>query len=308
MSTPVVIGVDVGGTKISSAIATAAGSILFDSTTATDPAGGLAVVDQISRQVDELCSAVGIPAADVAATGIGVAGVLDRGGLVTNAPNLGLDGHELTLAIDARLSHAVVVDNDVNAAALAEHRHGHGRSVTDLAFIAVGTGIGMGLIVGGSVVRGSRGAAGEIGHLPFGTDLLDPHNHRRGPLEEAVSGAAIAARYREQSGVSLSVPEIFELAEAGDSAASTVLDHEAALLARAIVAVVAVIDPAMVILGGGVGSRPVLVDLVQRWLRRLGDPTIDIRLSQLGPQATMIGAVELARDAARIPRVRESLT
>jgi predicted NBD/HSP70 family sugar kinase len=180
--------------------------------------------------------------------------------------------------------------------------------VADLAFVAVGTGIGMGLVVGGSVMRGSRGAAGEIGHLPFGAELLDPNNHRRGPFEEAVSGAAITDRYREEVGSVLSVPEIFELAEAGDAAALTVLDHEASLLARAIVAIVAVIDPAMVILGGGVGSRRLLIDLVRRWLRRLGHGTIDVRQSELGPRATMVGAVELARDVARVGREHESVT
>lgn len=307
MSAPVVVGVDVGGTKISSAIATASGSASFDSTTPTDPAGGFAVVDQITRQVGELCTALGVVPAGVAATGVGIAGVLDHGGLVANAPNLGLDGHELALALEARLGHAVVVENDVNAAALGEHRHGHGRSVTDLAFVAVGTGIGMGLVLGGAVVRGSRGAAGEIGYLPFGTDVLDPLNHRRGPLEEAVSGAAIAAHYREQVGATRSVPEIFELAEADDPAASMVLDAEAELLARAIVAVVAIVDPAMVVFGGGVGSRPALVELVQGWLPRLGHPAIDVRVSQLGQRATVIGALELARDAAGSFRERESM-
>ena len=295
MTGPLVIGVDVGGTKISSAIATEDGVTLVDSTAATDPAGGRAVVDQIVREVSGLCGALGIVPADVAATGLGVAGVLDHDGLVTDAPNVGLDGHELVLALEERLGHAIVVDNDVNLAALAEHRHGHGRSVMDLAFVAVGTGIGMGLIVGGSIVRGSRGAAGEIGKLPFGTDALDPLNHRRGPLEEAVSGQAVATRYRQQAGEALSVPEIFSLAERGDPAASTVLDHEAALLARAIVSVVAVVDPAVVVCGGGLGSRPLLVELVQRWLPRFGHGAIDVRVSELGPAATMIGAADLAR-------------
>lgn len=303
----VVVGVDVGGTKISAAIARENGSILIDSTTATDPTGGRAVVDQISRQVGELCGGLGIVLAEVAATGVGVAGVLDHGGLVTDAPNVGLDGHELAQALDERLFRTVVVDNDVNLAALAEHRHGHGRSVMDLAFVAVGTGIGMGLIVDGSLLRGSRGAAGEIGHLPFGSDLLDPVNHRRGPFEEATSGAAIASRYRQQTGVALSVPEIFALAEIDDTAASMVLDEEAGLLARAIVTVVAIVDPAMVVLGGGVGSRQFLVELVQRCLLRLGHGAIDVRVSKLGPRATMIGAVEVACDAARLPQARESL-
>jgi glucokinase len=307
VTTSFVVGVDVGGTKISSAVATIEGSVLEESTTATNPIGGRAVVEQIAQQIEGLCGPLAITPADVVAIGVGVAGVLDSDGLVSDAPNVGLDGHAIKLALDARLSHDVVVDNDVNAAALAEHRYGHGRSVTDLAFIAVGTGIGMGLIIGGSIVRGSRGAAGEIGHLPFGAELLDPHNHRRGPLEEAVSGAAIAARYIEQAGLALPVPEIFELAAADDAAASSVLDEEASLLAQAIVAVVAVIDPAMVVLGGGVGSQPLLVDLVRRWLQRLGHPSIDVRSSKLGPRATMIGAVELAREMARIPRERESL-
>ena len=111
-----------------------------------------------------------------------------------------------------------------------------------------------------------------------------------------------------EAGTSLSVPEIFQLAVAGDAAASAVLDDEAGLLAQAIIAVVAVIDPALVVCGGGVGSQPLLVDLVRLWLQRFGHPTIDVRLSKLGPRATMIGAIELARDRARVPRAREPLT
>jgi glucokinase len=198
-----------------------------------------------------------------------------------------------------RFGHPVVVENDANVAALAELNHGWGGQHRSFVFIAVGTGIGMGIVIDGRLIRGSRGAAGEIGFLPFGADPLERSNQVRGPLEEVTAGGWLARAYVKATGVSETVPRIFDLAAAGEVDALGLLDQEAEHLARAIVAVVAVIDPGLVILGGGIGSRRELLVPVQQWLDDYGHPNVSIQISEFGSRASVIGAVDLAISTAR---------
>lgn len=291
-----VVGVDLGGTKIRAGIADSAGTLLAEVTVETDPEGGTRIVGQIAGVVADLCRTTGIAMADILATGIGGAGVpnLAEGGF-DQAPNLGaVDSFSLRRETSLALGHPVVIENDVNVAALGELHRGLGVGRDSFAFISIGTGIGMGLVLHGQLVRGARGAAGEIGLLPFGTDPLDPANHRRGPLEEAVSGGAIAARY----GSGLGAKEVFERAASGEVRAIAVLDETAGWVSRSIVAVDAVVNPEVFVLGGGIGSRPELLPLVRRWLARLGKPDLDVRISALGELAPVVGAIRLAIDAA----------
>jgi predicted NBD/HSP70 family sugar kinase len=236
--------------------------------------------------------------ASVLGFGIGIAGAVgDDGTVIDLAPNLGgLDIVRLTSDLRAVASAPVTIDNDVNAAALGEAAHGHAAGVRDFAFIAIGTGIGMGAVSGGRLLRGSRNAAGEIGYAPIGADPYDPAHHERGSLEEIVSGPGIAAAYRERTGVDTSTRELFDRV-AEDPIAAAVIDRAAEYLALAIATVRSVLDPALVVLGGGVGSRPEMLARVAPWLDRLGAADLSVRTSHLGHTATVRGAVELARTA-----------
>jgi glucokinase len=180
-------------------------------------------------------------------------------------------------------------------AALGEQRTGSGHEYRDFVFVAVGTGIGMGIVVNGNLCRGARGAAGEISYLPLGTDPFDPANQIRGALEEAVAGATIARRYEEATGERVSVPVVFERAGAGDEHALAAIDDEAKHIALAVAAVGAVLDPEAVVLGGGVGSRTELLEPVRRWLGRLGAHAPIVKTSLLGHRAALIGAIAAAR-------------
>ncbi|TFC05231.1 ROK family protein [Cryobacterium mannosilyticum] len=294
-----VIGIDLGGTKIRGGIATLSGDIVADKKILTNT-NGIDLVDQIVDLVADLCETIGARLDQVAATGIGGAGVPNQAGSSFDlAPNLtALDNKPFAQGLIRRLGHPVILENDVNVAAIGELHHGVGLNTSNFVFISVGTGIGMGIVANGQLVRGARSSAGEIGFLPFGSDELVLSNHVRGPLEEAVAGDALAKTYHASTGHSLSAQEIFARAAHGEPHAVAAVDHEAKWLATAIVAVRAVLDPEVFVLGGGIGSRADLLPPIQSWLTRLGAHSLDIRSSELGHRAPIAGAVRLALDAA----------
>ena len=289
------------------AISALDGVIMHEMTSPTHPDGGSALVEQMVDMVGWLCLSSGLSTDQVSATAIGGPGAPDEEGTLFLAPNLGhSEGYNVATALERRLGHGVVLENDVNAAAMGELRRGYGRSSSSFAFIAVGTGIGMGVVINRSLVRGSRGAAGEIGFLPFGADPLDATNHLRGPLEEATSGAHMVADYFQRCGMLVTSLEVFARAMVGDAQASAVVDEEARNIARAIVAVSAVLDPEMFVLGGGIGSRLELLSPIRRWISRFGHDDVVVQTSQLGERAAVVGALEIAIQTARAASRREN--
>ncbi|WP_187977073.1 ROK family protein [Mycetocola sp. JXN-3] len=296
----VVVGIDLGGTKVRAALADTRGRLLHRLTEPTRP--GIALIAQLTDIVTRL-SALD-PDAPVAGTAIGGAGVpLPDGSGFTQAPNLGELGEvSLVAELRRRLGHPVVIENDVNIAALGELHAGAGRESESFAFVSVGTGIGVGLVLAGSIWPGVSGAAGEVGYLPFGSDPLDPRNQRRGALEEVVAGNVLAQRLPQPAGEPpLTAREVFAAAEAGDPLAVQALDTQARWLAHTLLAIDAVVDPGLYILGGGIGSRPELLAPLDHWLARLGRPGLRVRSSELGDDAPLHGAVHLALAAAITP-------
>lgn len=290
-----VIGIDLGGTKIRAGIAAVDGTILAERKVPTG-ADGTGAVEMIKTVIDDLCDDIDADAQRIAATGIGGAGVPDEAGTSFElAPNLtGLSRMPFAERLAAALGHPVVLENDVNVAAIGELHYGLGRDRRNFVYVAIGTGIGMGIIANGQLVRGTRGAAGEIGYLPVGADPLDPSHWVRGPLEEVTAGDAITRRYRLAAAQELSTREILQRAGNGDSAALAAFDEEARWIAVALCAVKAVLDPELVILGGGIGSLSALLPPLHTWLERYGAPDLDIRISELGNRAPIAGAIQLA--------------
>jgi glucokinase len=267
----VVVGVDLGGTKLSAALSDLAGTVLRERTVPTDPRGGRVVIGQITGLARELLAEQG-GAGPLRALALGSPGALDRRtGAMAFAPNIPSFGDlDVAKEIAAELGTDVVLDNDVNTAALGEQWAGHGRGLADFVFLSVGTGIGMGVVIGGVLRTGANGAAGEIACLPLGADPFDRANQVRGALEEAV----------------------------GDAAAAAALDEEARLIALAVHSVTAVLDPGLAVLGGGIGSRAELLEPVRSWLGRLTERPVPLVVSQLGHRAGLLGAVALAVRAA----------
>ena len=295
-----VVGIDLGGTKIRGGISTAEGSILADRTL---PTNGGTIVGQIIKLVEQLAVDAGVDKSQIIATGIGGAGVPDHTGKTYGqAPNLaGADEASFADQLASQLGHGVTLENDVNVAALGELHYGVGLVHQDFVVISVGTGIGMGIVSHRRLLRGAHNAAGEIGYLPLGTDPFDDANWRRGPLEEVVAGDAITRRYLETTGSRESVtsPEVFARARDGDAAAQASLDEHAKWIATAIVAVAAVLDPEVVVLAGGIGIHVDLFPRITHWLERVGARQLDVRISELGDRAPVVGALRLALDTTQ---------
>lgn len=302
----VVVGIDLGGTKVRAGIAGVDGAVLNELVEPTRR--GPELLGQLERLVERLTASVG--GARVVATAIGGAGVPDdEEGTFSLAPNLGeLDDVGLVGELEARLGHPVVIENDVNVAALGELTDGVGRGESSFAFVAVGTGIGVGLVLDGRLWSGASGGAGEVGYLPIGTDPLDPRNQRRGALEEKLAGDVLARRYAEAVGATgeITAHDVFERAGAGDPDALAALDEEARWLAHALVALDAVVDPGLFVLGGGIGGRVELLPPLRTWLARLGRPALRVRVSALGSAAPILGAVRLAIDTLVTSTEREA--
>jgi predicted NBD/HSP70 family sugar kinase len=288
----VVVGIDLGGSNVRLSLTDLAGEQLASGGAATEQAGPDALVEQLVGLAQQLAASADVSWARVAAAGVGVAGAVHRDGSnLRLAPNLPVDPG-FAGVLGERLGVPVVFDNDVNVATLAEQRYGLGAGVDDFVFIAVGTGIGMGIVASGALVRGATGAAGEIGFLPLGLAPFDPASQVAGSLEEVAGGAGVARRYGEPD---TSAREIFRRRAAGDAHAAAVLEAQARATALAVVSAVAMLDPALVILGGGIGGRADFLADVRRHVAALTLHAPALAASRLGERAGLIGAAELAR-------------
>jgi predicted NBD/HSP70 family sugar kinase len=298
-----VMGIDVGR-WVRAALADISGSIVArrDERARARSAGTL--IGQIGRVAHELAAEAGLRWKQVSHATIGSPGVFDPArGLVEMAPNLpGWGRHGIVEAVRAELGTNVTFENDVNLAALGELSRGHGRAVDNFVYLWVGTGIGIGIVLGGQLYRGARGAAGEIGYLPIGP--WDPHDRatrRRGPFEEAAAAAGIVRAAAELGMVGPRTAEaVFSAARRGDPIALRAVEGEARLLAVGIAIIAPVLDPELVIVGGGVGrSGDLLLDPIERELHALSPFRPRILLGALGEDAVLHGAVATALETGR---------
>ncbi len=290
-----IIAIDLGGTKVRVAIADLSCRILAEESAPTEARGGEDLIEQIVALSQVVAKKRRIPKKHIRLAVLGVPGVPDDdAGQVLMAPNVGgLEQMNVKSRLSDRLGVETVVENDVNLAVFGEHWQGHGQGVDNLAFFALGTGIGAGLMLGGELMRGTSGAAGEIGYLPFGADPFDPNSRHVGAFEREVATHGIMNRYVALAGLDRTVPEIFDLATNGDEAAGQVLDETAKLLCRAVLAIQAVIDPQLVVLGGSIGARAELVSRVRELLPLCSMAPVRIERSFLGPRAALVGAAAL---------------
>ncbi|MBA4206762.1 ROK family protein [Pannonibacter phragmitetus] len=296
--------VDLGGTKVAVALSTLTGTLLPGLTEPTDDRGGQHVITQIARLCREAAAAAGLDWSRVRHAVIGVPGAPDlTTGRVMMAPNIpAFDTFDVRDAFAEALGCSVQLENDVNLSAEGERwALSAAAPVLDMAYVSVGTGIGCGLICDGRLLRGAAHAAGEIAFLPFGADPFDPQSRDCGALEQEAGSHGMRRRYQALSGEDLTVPEIFARAEQSDAAAEAVLDETARLAARAIAALAAITNPALVVLGGSIGTRPDFIARVSTLLPLCHPAPPEIRRSQLGGGAPLTGAARLG-----LPRLIEA--
>jgi predicted NBD/HSP70 family sugar kinase len=285
-----VVGFDVGGTKIAGAIADLRGQVLAETTESTVQSGAADLIAQLGRMTDGLCREAGVPRFRLRTGAVGIpAAVHPATADLTLAGNLpGLEGGNLRAGLREALGVNVLIDNDVNLALLAEVDQG----TENAAFIALGTGIGGALMINGRLLRGAHGGAGELGYMP----LWQIDAPGIPSLEERVGEAGIRRDYVSRGGdATHSVRDIFAAAADGNPAARDTLDAAAHHTARAALALLALLDPDLLIFGGSIGARPEFIERIERlvsatWLR-----PIRIVRSRSGGRAGLLGALELAR-------------
>jgi predicted NBD/HSP70 family sugar kinase len=298
-----VAGIDVGRRWVRAAIADITGTIVARRHERARVSSARALIGQIGAMARGLAGDAGVGWDQVVHTTVGSPGVFEpTRGTVTLAPNLpGWGRQGLVEALVAELGTQVGVENDVNLAAVGERWKGLGRGVRDFGFLSIGTGVGMGLVLGGELYRGSRGAAGEVGYLPIGGDPHDPHVRRRGAFEEVTNAAGVVRTAREAGMTGPLTPKkVFALARRGDPTACEVVATEARRLALGLAVVVAVVDLELVVLGGGIGGNAdLLLEPLERELRALSPLRPRLAASALGEDAVLQGAVATALAAAQ---------
>ncbi|SEB93063.1 Sugar kinase of the NBD/HSP70 family, may contain an N-terminal HTH domain [Rhizobiales bacterium GAS188] len=291
------LGVDLGGTKVTAAITDLVGEIVAEETEPTDSRGGRQVVVQIRKLAAKLAASQSIDMARIRSVVVGTPGVIDRAtGAITLVPNIkGLSEFDVPRALADLFGQTVVIENDVNLAMLGEAWRGCARGAGNAGFLALGTGVGLGLIVDGKLIRGATGAAGEIAYLPIGADVVSPEALAVGAFELEVGSVGIVRRYRTAGGQPVeTVRDVFARLDAGDAVAARVLDDTANTVALAIAALHTIVDPQIVVLGGSVGIRPELVERVQRAMPTIFARPVKVVASDLGSRAGLVGAVSLA--------------
>ena len=289
-----VLGVDLGGAKIRAALADLSGAAVAETVAPTDRRGGSYVVEQIGALRGQLIGQARIDPTRLRFAVVGTPGVVDIAtGAVQQAPNIAdLDSIDVVGQLRKGLACDLVVENDINLAALGEQWQGRGQGPRNLAFIALGSGLGMGLVIEGRLMRGARGAAGEIGYLPLGADPFTAESRHTGALERAIGAQGVVARYEAAGGEKgLSVPAIFERLGAGEAAAIATIDETARLLAMAAAAVSAIVDLEQIVLGGSIGARPELIERVERLLPLCMARPAPLARSVLQERATIVGAL-----------------
>jgi predicted NBD/HSP70 family sugar kinase len=298
-----VLGLDIGHQYLRGAVADLSGEVIARTALRAKASSTSGRVAELIRLADELCAEAGITRSSVTQTVIGSPGVYDpRHNAIALAGGLAGWGKPAVLAdLRAAFGQQLVVENDVDAASLAEREHGHGREVRTFAFVSIGTGIGMGLVIERNLHRGVHGVAGEIAYMPISAGQgSDPDDaRRRGALEAAGSAAAVvrAARRAGMRG-SVSARRVFEAAAAGDERAIAVVADEVALVARAVCMIVTVVDPELVVLGGGIGQAPGFAAAVAAELRTLAPVMPDVRVSALGTEAVVDGCLASGAELA----------
>jgi glucokinase len=305
-----VVGADIGGTNLRLALASMTGEVVAKWKVSTagirDPE---VVVRLVHEGVQELLRQTGLSQDALRAVAAGAPGVTDvnDGIVIATSYLMGWRDVPFRTLLEAKLGVPAAVENDVNTAALAESKIGAGKGVRDFVFLAVGTGIGAGIVLNGRLFHGMGWSAGEIGYMLVpGTATTPVETGEPGALERIVGGEGIRAEWQSQWNPRLTkLPEdlmatqVFDHAVAGDALAQKVLHQSAETLAYAIYNIAVVLNCPLFVLGGSVGLHPAFWELTQKILgARDKRVQPDVVRSTLGPDAQLNGAIYLALETA----------
>lgn len=310
-----VAAADIGGTRLRLMLADLNGDPVAESkceiaADAKDPASLCAL---LHAELKTACASAGIAYKKILHLTVGAPGITDVDlGVIISAPNLTRWYNvPLRQMLEERCGLEVTVENDVNLAAVGEHWRGAASGIDNFLLIALGTGIGAGIYVNGRLYRGTRWSAGEMGYLPVaGMEREFPDIESTGQLERVIGGGGIEHMWREQLALSgrssdaalfaLRANRILDRAEDGqDPDAIAILNRTAQFLADAIISAMLLLNPGLVVLGGGVGSHRGLQQAVESILEKVHFPHPAVRTSTLDTHAQLYGAIALALEACQ---------
>ncbi len=313
----ILCGVDIGGTKLSVALMTTAGEIIekcIDCDHVHKSECGL--TDQVKLNIRRLLKNNGFKESDLLGIGMGCAGhIRFRDGVIITTSNLkGFKCYPLRDAMQLSFKVPVILDNDANAQAFGEYRFGAGRGFSDMVFLTISTGIGAGIIINGKLFRGFTGTAGEFGHT-----IIDPESDltctcgNKGCLMACACGLALPNLFRKKlsKGMvsSLNLPADFDFSkidgklikkglDAGDPVSTEIVLDSGRYLGIALYNIFQALNPPIIVLGGGLLSwGEIYLERIKTTFHELArdmmyDP-VEIRVSEIGPDAGVIGAASL---------------
>jgi glucokinase len=308
------IGLDVGGTRIAAGLVERKGRIVREARTSTPKGGPFGVVDAIIDAIGEVVA--GVHPSEIAGIGIGLPAQIDFGRqTVEFCTNLPLGGVDMRGLVMSRVKHSVTIDNDGHTAALGESRFGAAKGARDFVMVTLGTGVGGGVFIGGQLYRGHRGLGGEVGHMVVDLDGPECPCGAKGHLEAFVARPAIiregllaAATFRgagilrraDDDRDKVTAEVVIAAANAGDEAAAEVMGRVGQVLGEALVGLVNLLNPQLVVIGGGIGeSCPLVIERASQAIASealAGRRDVKVVPAELGNDAGVVGAAALAFD------------
>jgi len=307
------VGIDIGGTKVAGALVSESGEILRELKVPTPANDSVALQAAVVAMVNELRAGE-----EIRAVGVAAAGFVDANqAVVVYSPNLSWRNEPLKAKLEAELGVQVFIENDANAAGWAEYRFGAGRGSHHMMMLTIGTGVGGAIIANGELFRGGFGIGGELGHSNFipngktcgcgqhgcleqygsGTALLNAAKELvAGGTPEASRLAALAAEKGELTGHG-----VYQAIQEGDPGALRLLNELGTNLGLAVASLTAILDPEIVVIGGGVSAagelllEPIRTAYLEHLPARGFRPELKVVVAQLHNDAGVVGAADLAR-------------
>jgi glucokinase len=298
-----VIGIDLGGTKLYGALTNIGGEILGEVEKYQHGSSGEDSYNLVAEMIQTLIELARESQQKLLGVAVGAPGITHvRDGVVEWAPSLNWRNFPLRQRLSDRFQLPVVVDNDVNLAVLGEQWFGAGRGVNNLVLLAIGTGMGAGLVVDGALYRGHTESAGEVGYFLPGIEALRQRYDQFGAMENIVSGTGIAERARNilrdtnpgHPLTTLTASDVFGAARTGEPWANQIVEETADYLSMVIADIATLLDPQLIILSGGVANAmDVLIPPILKRLEGVIQHVPRLEVSTLGARATAMGAISL---------------
>jgi glucokinase len=296
-----IIAADVGGTTIDCGLFDINGELVNAKTLITSEVMLSDVAESLAEEMKMRMHEHGITMDEVCCIGLGVPGLVDtETGMVLKAPSLKWSRYPIGTKLAELLGVPVYVGNDVNTGLLGEVEKGSLQNVKNAVYLMIGTSIGAGLLINGEVYAGSQFSAGEVGYMVTDTDVLSegftPARPGYGYLSTQAGGFGIAFKYKEETGRSVTTKHLFKLAGEGDGAAEKIIDEAVKHLTAAIINAAAILNPEVILLGGGVGSEltPYL-NKIDENLEKYVPVKPELRISTMQNRSVLYGAYGLCR-------------